>query len=300
MSEALAMSGRRRRVSAVERSLQGLSAALRASVFSEQIAARRGLLQLLDPRVKTAAVAGLIVVTGLARSIPVLAALYLMTLVMARSSAISLGYFLKRVWLFIPLFTGVIVLPSLFNVVRAGDPLFTIWEFGREVHFGPWSLGESLAVTRQGVLGAATLMLRVATSVSLAVLLTVTTRWPELLRALRVFFTPRIFILILSMTYRYIFLLLGQAGDMFTARRSRMAGASSPRDDRRFIGHSMGTLWGKSEALSEEVYAAMISRGYDGEPRSTRRFHAAPRDAVFLAFAILLGVIAIGGERLFG
>lgn len=293
-------SGKPRKTSVVERTLQGLATALRDSVFSEKLASRPGLLQGTDPRVKTAGLLTLLVVAGLVRNPAFLLGLYLLTLVLARASSLPIGYFVKRVWLFIPIFAGIIVLPSLFNVVKAGDPLFTIWDFGREVQLGPWSLGDSLAVTRQGLTGAIIFILRVATSVSLAVLLAVTTKWPDLLKSLRVFFVPRIFILILSMTYRYIFLLLSLASDMFTARRSRLVGPSSPREDRHFAAASIGTLLGKSQSLSEDVYAAMVSRGYTGEPRTLHRFQLHSRDLMFALFVVLLSVAAIGGDRLLG
>ncbi len=291
-------SGFRRKVSVVEKTLDGIAGALRASLFSEQVADRPGLLQRTDPRVKTVGMVALLVTVGLARSAMVLLALYIFTLFLAVTSRVSLGFFVKRVWLFIPIFAGVIVIPSLFNVVKAGDPLVTLWDFGREVHLGPWALGTSIAITRQGVHGAAIFILRVATSVSLAVLLALTTRRAELLRALRVLFVPRIFILILSMTYRYIFLLLGLTTDMFTARRSRMVGPSTPRDDRQFVAGSMGTLLGKSQTLSEEVYSAMVSRGFNGEPMSIHRFRMRPADWALLVAAGFIAAAAIGGDRL--
>ena len=292
--------GRRRRKSAVERTLMGLSDTLRSSVFSERIAGRPGMLQRSDPRVKTVGIIGLLVVTAIVSQPLILASLYLVTLAGAAASRISLRFFVKRVWLFLPLFTCLVVLPSLFNVFRAGDPVLTLWNFGHEVHLGPWSLGSSLAVTRQGLNGAAILVLRVAVSVSLAVLLTLTTRWSDLLKALRVFRVPRLFVLILSMAYRYIFLLLSLAEDMFTARRSRMVGPSGPREDRHFTAGSMGTLMARSHGLSEEVYAAMVSRGYTGEPVSLSPFRARGYDWLLaLAFA-LVAAAAVGGERLLG
>ncbi|MHB9111669.1 MAG: cobalt ECF transporter T component CbiQ [Thermoleophilia bacterium] len=289
-----------RRVSVIQRTLQGISGALRESVFTEQVAARPGLLQRMDPRAKALALLGLLIVAALVRNWQVLLAMYLMTLVLAGLSSISIAFFIKRVWLFIPIFAGIIVLPSLFNIFRVGDPLWIIWDFGHEVTFGPWSLGTSLAMTRQGLEGAVLLVMRVAVSVSLAVLLALTTRWADLLKALRVFFVPRIFILILSMTYRYIFLLLDVAGDMFTARTSRMVGPSSPREDRRFVASSMGTLLGKSHTMSDEIYSAMVSRGYNGEPMSTHRFHMRLSDWALAASAVLAATLVIVGDMRIG
>lgn len=293
-------SGRRGKVSASERTVTGIAAALKASVFSEKLAARDGLLQGMDPRMKTVCLLALLLAAALSRHPSVLAALYVLTVILAAASMIPVSYFIKRVWLFVPIFAGIIILPSLFNVVRDGDPLLVIWDFGREVRLGPWSLGESLAITRQGLYGGIMLLLRVAVSVSLAVLLALTTRWSDLLKALRVFHVPRVFILILSMTYRYIYLLLTLATDMFTARRSRSVGTVRSGEERRFAAAGVGTLLGKSHALSEDVYEAMISRGYTGEPESVRRFSMSGSDWLMGMALLFVAAAVVGGERLLG
>ena len=50
------------------------------------------------------------------------------------------------------------------------------------------------------------------------------TPWSYLLKALRVLRLPVVLVVVLGMTYRYIFLLLRNAHDMFTSRKSRMVG----------------------------------------------------------------------------
>ena len=75
---------------------------------------------------------------------------------------------------------------------------------------------------RDGLGAAGVFVLRVCVSVSLAILLILTTQWADILKSLRVFRVPSVFILILAMTYRYIFLFLHTANGMFLARKSRI------------------------------------------------------------------------------
>ena len=42
-------------------------------------------------------------------------------------------------------------------------------------------------------------------------------------------------------------------------------GRAAPGEDRRFLGAAVATAFGKSQATSEQVYLAMISRGYSGK-----------------------------------
>src|SRR3990172_5388865 len=198
----------------LEKTLQDGLDLLRTSVFSEDVARCGGFLQRCDPRVKVVTLLGLLVVAVFAASMLPLAILYIVGLVLAYVSCIPLKFFVKRVWLFIPVFTGVMVLPALFNVVTPGVPLAVIADWGSPLSIGPLRLPSHLAITQQGVHGSAIQVLRVAVSISFAVLLTLTTRWADLLKSLRSLGMPRVFVLMLAMAYRYLYVLLESASEL--------------------------------------------------------------------------------------
>lgn len=103
---------------------------------------------------------------------------------------------------------------------------------------------------------------------SLAVLLVLVTTWADVLKGLQAFRVPQIFILLLSMTYRYIFLSLRSANGLFEARKSRQVGRTSGGEQRGWIADPMGNLMHRSFKMSNEVYAAMLARGFSGQIRS--------------------------------
>ena len=198
--------------------------------------------------------------------------LYLLTLLLALAAKIPLGFFVKRVWVFIPLFAGAIALPAIFNVITPGRPVVTLISFSDPRQWGPIHFPAEIAITEQGLRGAAIFVLRVATSVSFAVLLVLTTEWMRLLKALSALRFPQVGILILGMTYRYIFLFLRVVEGMFLARRSRTVGPTPLREQHHWIAARLGFLLGKSYHLSNEVYLAMLSRGWNGQARSLDGF----------------------------
>jgi cobalt/nickel transport system permease protein len=264
--------GRRRKGSFVAKTLAGASGILRQAIFSEDMAARRGVLQRLDPRVKVLTLVGLLVVVALLRSLPLLAVAYLATVGLAAASGLPVGFFIKRVWLFIPIFTGIVVLPATLSVVTDGHVVLQLWS---------WR-GHPQGFTEQGLHSAGLIVTRVATSISLVVLLTLTTPWVRLLAALRALGIPRIFVLIIGMAYRYLFLLLDAVDDMYTARKARTVGAGTDaRQGRAFVAAGAGTLFGKAHQLSEEVHQAMVARGYTGDARTLQSFRLAPVDAAW-------------------
>ena len=130
------------------------------------------------------------------------------------ASRIPFDFFVKRVWLGIPLFAGIVVIPAIFFV--PGPRLF-------ELTLGPIIIAPSIP----GILGAILFVARVGVSVSLAVLLVLTTPWADLLKSLRALRVPQVFVLILSMTYRYIFLFLHTVNGIFLARKSRIVARTS-------------------------------------------------------------------------
>jgi energy-coupling factor transporter transmembrane protein EcfT len=111
-------------------------------------------------------------------------------------------------------------------------------------------------VTAQGLTSAGYLVLRVAAASTFGFLLVFTTRWSHVLKALRAFRVPVVFVAVLAMTYRYILLLLESAHDMFVARRSRTVGRLPVVARRRALTDSAGVLLGKSLHLSGEVRLA--------------------------------------------
>lgn len=261
----------------LEHTLHGIAETLERALFAEEISARQGLLQSLDPRVKVLSMLALLIAVSFARSLAVIAGIYALALVLALSSAIPAGFFIKRVWLTLPFFTGMLVLPALF--ITPGPALVTL------------PLG--LAITSSGVNAALFLLLRVSTSVSLTLLLILTTPWNTVLSALTVLRVPDEFILILGMTYRYIYLLLHTANDMFLSRKSRVVGRLDAAEDRRMLAAISGTLLSKSLNMSSEVYLAMQSRGFRGRIVTLKPFRMQARDWAWLGVFLALALFAI-------
>jgi cobalt ECF transporter T component CbiQ len=283
--------GKRRKGSFVEKTIRGATGLLQQALFNDDVAKQPGLLQRLDPRAKLVSLIVLLVAAALVRHIPVLIAAYAVTLALAVASRLSLAFFVKRVWLFIPIFTGIIVIPAMFSFITPGDVV---------VPLGSW-FGHDVGLTQQGLSSAGLLVMRVATSISLVVLLTLTTPWPRLLAALRGLFVPQLFVLVIGMAYRYIFVLLASVEEMYVSRKARTIRMSrDTKAGQRFVGATAGALFGKAHALSEEIHQAMIARGFTGDAKSLDRFSFRAADAAWLAACAVMVVLTLGGDRVLG
>jgi cobalt/nickel transport system permease protein len=265
----------------LEHSIAGIASSIEQAVFTEELSRKSGWLQQVDPRAKVVMFAIMVVAASASTSLGMLAVMYLAILGAARVSRLPLGFFVKRVWLGVPLFAGIVVLPSIFFV--PGPRLF-------EVALGPVHLGLSLL----GVWGALVFAARVGVSVSLAVLLVLTTPWADLLKSLHALKVPHVFVLVLSMTYRYIFLFLHTLNGLFEARKSRVVAHLGGGEDRRWITRSMGALMSRSFKMSNDVYAAMLARGFGGRIRSYSTYRMRSADWLALCAALVIAVAAVG------
>jgi cobalt/nickel transport system permease protein len=135
-----------------------------------------------------------------------------------------------------------------------------------------------LTASDAGLLRFATIVWKSWISVQAALLLTATTHFLEVLRALRALHLPKIMVAILSFMYRYLFILVDEAQRLLRARECRSAAHEAGRSGgsllwrARVTGQLVGTLFLRSFERSERIYVAMLSRGYAGELRS---MHAA-------------------------
>jgi len=261
----------------IERSLMGAFSFLKESIFSEEYASKKGFLQAREPRIKFVSILIFLLAVLFFRSIYFLIGMYAFCLVLAVLSSIRLGFFLKRTWIFIPLFSFFIALPALFNIFTPGEPVlsFRIFIF-------------SLSITKQGIASASFFFMRVLTSVSLCVLLVLTTRHYILLKVLRIFRVPQVFVMTLGMCYRYVYLFIEIIENTYLAIKSRAGRVSSVKSGQGIVAWNIASLWQRSYQLNEDVYKAMLSRGYRGEPVVLNDFRIKAIDWVWLFIAILI------------
>ena len=119
VADSRASDGRRAadgRIGWLEKTVGGIAGSVERAIFTERHARSKGWLQRRDPRAKLAGFLAAVVAASLATSIVGLALLYAATLAAARASRVPFGFFVKRVWLGIPFFAGIVVVPAIFFV----------------------------------------------------------------------------------------------------------------------------------------------------------------------------------------
>ena len=277
----------------IGRTIEEIIGFMENTFFSEAYSRRKGLLQSLDPRIKLVSILTVIVATSLIRDLRLLIFVYALTLLFSYLSKIDVMFFIKRVWLFIPIFSGIIAIPMIFNIFLPGDPLIRLAYLGPGSHLGPFSLPESIYITRQGVNAAVIFTMRVATCVSSTVLLFLTTPQQMLFKSFRSIGVPKIYVFTLGMTYRYIFVLTNLVRDMYIAKKARTIKSRSMFEEQKWVGGRIGYALIRSLGMSEEVYKAMKSKGYNGDVKTMQEFKMRIRDYISGTMVISLSIALV-------
>jgi cobalt/nickel transport system permease protein len=230
--------------------------------FLDRYIAGGSAVHQLDARVKLVLALATVLCTSLLPAGSWLALVALTALVWAAvlGSGVGLAVILRRSLVALPfLLVAVTIVFSL-----PGRPIFRL------------PLGVvTLTATDAGLLRFLTIVWKSWISVQAALLLTATTHFLDVLRALRALRLPNIMVAIMSFMYRYLFILVDEAQRLLRARACRSAAPEGNGGGRvlwraKVTGQLVGTLFLRSFERSERVYVAMLSRGYAGELRSLR------------------------------
>jgi cobalt/nickel transport system permease protein len=268
---------KRTRSNFLEKAIDGLLSSMRDAFVAEELARSPGLLQSIDPRAKLLGLVALVLASVFIHRLTVLFALFAAGVLIAGLSRISPAFLLKRIWLPVLAFTGLVAAPALFTV--PGEPIGHLPALR-------W------AVSFSGLMSAVILVVRAETASTFSLLLVLCTPWNQLLRALRFCKVPVTAVVILQMTHRYVFLLVETAGQMLEARRARLVGYLGRGEQHHILAASAGVLLDKTLHLGRDVHSAMQARGYRGEVFLLDDPELCLRDRAFLAgFVSLAGLL---------
>ena len=127
-----------------------------------------------------------------------------------------------------------------------------------------------MTISDAGLLRFSSILVRSWVSIQMAILLTATTEFPDLIHALRHLKMPAILVALIAFMYRYLFVLSDEVLRLLRARAARSAQIPGQKGSSvfwraRVTGNMAGQLFLRSYDRSDRIYNAMLARGYAGE-----------------------------------
>ena len=260
--------------------------------FLDPYRPRPSLIHRMDPRVKFVLTLAFILAVALTPlgAWPVYILLFSIALSVEILSELGVGNVLKRSTLALPF--ALAALPVVFTV--KGLPLLTL---------GP------LTLTQDGLERFIGIAAKSWISVQMAIVLASSTPFPDLLLAMRAVKIPRLLVAILGLMWRYLFVMADEALRLMRARQARSGHPATPGAHMggniawraRVTGGMAGNLFLRSFERADRIYAAMASRGYDGEVRAfpLPPFTRGQQGVLTLSLG-LLALLVLGGYLFWG
>jgi cobalt/nickel transport system permease protein len=277
-------------LSYLDKGVESFAGVLKEGYAQWESASGKGFFYELDTRIKVVFWLFFILVVSLKKDILPELGIFLTVFVILLSSRVNLLAFYKKVFLLGFVFGFLISLPSSLNVITHGKVIFPVIILPKTFDFWRYHIPGVIGFTAEGVSVVSILTLRVINSLSLSFLILYTTPFPEIIKALKVLKIPDAFLIIISLTYKYIFIFARIVSDMHLAKKSRLAGVVKSAEARTWIAGRIAFIFKKTQLKCDEVFKAMIGRGFSGEIKLYRYQKIRGRDWVIGFFLFMVEI----------
>src|ERR1035437_9254327 len=152
------------------------------------------------------------------------------------------------------IFGFIVVLPASLNVITPGKIIFNIITINKPLHFWIYTIPQNIGFTENGLKVVSLIFLRILNSVSLAMLIIFTTSFPSFIKSFKILGVPDTFLMIISLAYKYIFILSRTIEETYFALRSRLSGNIKNSKIRELISGRIFFIFKKSMIIYESTY----------------------------------------------
>jgi len=265
----------------MEKTLGGVLRFAGDALFNETVSRRKGFLQKIDARLKIPVLVGLVIALSFESSPGAMLPYAVFAFLTALISRIPIKVYVKRL---LPglILTLAIAIPAALNFVVKGEPVLHLFS--------------GISITREGLMSASGLVLRVTASLMIVFLITFTTTPSKLIKGLG-FYLPSFLRTVISISYRYMFFLIRRLEEFILVGRARVLFggplALKKNPERKLSGYRAGMLLLLSLKVKDELSMAMDARGVDYSFKEvpTEKFRMGGNGILLIGLA--LGIIIL-------
>ena len=282
---------KRAELSFLDKTLLNSSKAVKSIYLQAENATRENFIQKINPKVKLISLIYMsVVISVMSNLVPQLltTALIFILYVIARLKILEVY---RKIFILAFIFGLLVVLPASLNVITPGEIILNIIRFNRPSHFLIYNIPQNIGITANGLRVVSLVFLRVFNSVSFALLVVYTTPFPAFIKSFKMIGVPDTFLMIISLAYKFIFILSRTIEETYFAFKSRLSGNIKSRNIRGLIGGRIFFIFKRSIIIYQNTYHAMVSRGYNGKIILHSQYHLGMKDFIVL---MIIVVSAIG------
>ncbi len=277
----------------LDRTILNSAKAVKSIYQQAESAARVSFIQKIHPKVKFLSLIYLVIVISFIRELPaqLIATGFIFLFYLVARLRIVEVY--RKIFFLALIFGLVVVLPASLNVITPGEIIFPVLRLNSPVHFLIYNIPAEIGITVNGIQVVSMVFLRVFNSVSLALLIVYTTSFPAFVKSFKIVGIPDLFLMIISLAYKYIFILSRTIEETYFALKSRMSGNIKKSSIRKLIGGRMFFIFRRSVIIYENTYYAMVSRCYNGKVILHSYQKVTSMDIAVAVVILVLGIFLI-------
>jgi len=277
----------------IDRTIRNVASVIKSVYYQNETASKAGLLQKINARAKVIFLFGFIILVSFIRQIPsqlLISALVFVLFIFSRINIISIY---KKILLLGFIFGFLIIAPAALNLVSDGKIIFNLIHFKSAHHFWVYNIPANVGITKEGCLVVIKFFLRITNSIALTLLIMYTTSFAEIIKSLKLFWVPDLFLLVITLSYKFIFILSHTTEETYFALKSRWWRNSKEASAKQFIAERITYIFRKSWVKYEEIYRAMLARGFNGNVNLCYAQKIKSSDFVFLSVMLIFGAFCI-------
>jgi cobalt/nickel transport system permease protein len=278
------------KLSLFDKTIMNSASAVKSIYLQAENSTKAGFIQKINPHVKLISLIYLVIIISLVSNLVaqiVTTAFIFLLFIFARLRVFQIY---RKIFFLAFIFGFLIILPASLNVITPGKIIFNIITFDKPSHFWIYSIPREIGFTENGFQVVFLVFLRVLNSVSFAMFVIFTTSFPAFLKSFKILGVPDTFLMIISLAYKYIFILSRTIEETYFALKSRLFGNMKNNNIRKLISGRIFFIFKRSMIIYENSYYAMVSRGYGGKIILHSPKHFTFKDFIALVIIITLGI----------
>ena len=277
-------------LSFLNRTIVNAGGAIKSIYFQAENSTHENILHRIHPSVKLISLIYLEIVISIVRHPAAQLATTLFIFFLFILSGLKVIQVYRKIFLLVFIFGFLIMLPATLNVISPGRIIFNLVTLQAPLNFWIYHIPRQIGITAEGLRVMSLVFLRALNSVAFAMLIVYTTSFPAFVKSFKILGVPDTFLMIISLAYKYIFILSRTIEETFFALKSRLIGNLQNKSIRKLVGRLIFNIFKKSMATYENTWYAMVSRGYRGKVILHSQKQVVLKDVVALLIIVALGI----------
>ncbi len=284
---------KRAKLSFLDKTILSSASAVKSIYLQADNAVKENLIQKINPYVKLISLIYFVIVISIVSNPVAQILTTVLVFLLYIISRLNVFQVYRKIF-FVTFFFGfLVVLPASLNVITDGKIIFNLITFDKPSHFWIYNIPKNIGFTENGIQVVLLVFLRVLNSVSFSLLIVFTTPFSSFIKSFKIIGVPDTFLMIISLAYKYIFILSRTIEETFFALKSRLAGNIKSKNTRNIIGGRIFFIFRKSRIIYESTYFAMVSRGYNGKVKLNSKYHFTFVDLFSMMIIVVAGIVII-------